>query len=231
MVHKSLVVGGKAMHVRSLLGLGALSALAAGALVYLEPAPGTPGKSEIASPAVAKAEAHSADEVLEVTTVIGPPVQMPESITRPEIVGAVAPELTRPGWEREAASSTLLPGPIADPRGGRLHLNIPGLLARANELIHARDVAAARMLLEYATPTKQPEVWIALAKTYDPVKLAEWNATGAGPDLERSRQLYATARALLDSRNPKPALEIPEDRALWAGLIFADRTQVQAERN
>ena len=212
------------MHVQTLFGVGALSALAAGALVYLEPAPGSPAPTENAT-AVAQAEARAADALINVTT-IG--IHTDE---RDNLHGSAPSELLGQTSKHNDAVSPLPAGWVAEARNGHVQLDIPGLLSRAKGLIAARDIRAARAILGYATRSNQPEVWIAFAETYNPVKLSEWNATAAGPDLERSRQLYATARAMLDSRHPKPARAFREERALWAGLIVADGTQVQTERD
>ncbi len=68
------------------------------------------------------------------------------------------------------------------------------LITRADSILrNTNDIAAARLFLERATQTGDPQAFFRLAETYDPAWLAERSARGVSGDPERARQLYQRA--------------------------------------
>jgi len=69
------------------------------------------------------------------------------------------------------------------------------LVARASVLLGQGDIGSARVVLERAAETGNPQASFALAETYDPLVLRRWGAYGTLGDPARARDLYAKAQA------------------------------------
>jgi TPR repeat protein len=68
-------------------------------------------------------------------------------------------------------------------------------LAKAEQLLRQGDIQGARLLLEYLLSTGSPNVVFKLAETYDPKRLATWQAFGVRADPQKARELYQKAQA------------------------------------
>jgi hypothetical protein len=102
-----------------------------------------------------------------------------------------------PPSTRVAAVGDVNVGPSRPPApgAGRASFDATRLLARAEELIQAGDISAARLMLERAMQSGSAAATFRLAETFDPQVLAQWQTRGIKGDVERARELYARALA------------------------------------
>lgn len=69
-------------------------------------------------------------------------------------------------------------------------------MQKAEELLGAGDIAAARLFLQKAAEGGWGPAALALAETFDPAQIARWKVRGVGPDAEQARRWYEKAREL-----------------------------------
>ena len=172
-------VGGAVVQGRTVATLAAVSALAAGAIVFIDTPALVSSELEIVSVALARTEERpiTSGPPEGLVSVGGPePLRTPLAYSEFAGAGAVEPDRAHP-------------------------IHVSAILVRARAFIALRDIMSARALLTYAARSNQPEVWVALAQTYDHIKLSEWKATGARPDPDHARRLYARAEALRNDRS------------------------------
>jgi hypothetical protein len=67
------------------------------------------------------------------------------------------------------------------------------MLARASFLVREGQIGSARALLELASRSQDPAVFLALADTYDPKVLARQHAVGISGDEARALALHKKA--------------------------------------
>ena len=161
------------MQGRTVATLAAVSALAAGAVVFIDASALVSSELEIVSVALARTDER-------------PVTSAPEALVS---VGGPEPLRTPVGYSEFAGAGAMEPDRAPQ-------IDVSAILVRARAFIALRDIMSARALLTYAARSNQPEVWVALAQTYDHIKLSEWKATGARPDPDHARRLYARAEAL-----------------------------------
>jgi TPR repeat protein len=67
------------------------------------------------------------------------------------------------------------------------------LLAKAASMIQQGDIASARLVLDRLTRFGDARAAFALAETFDPKMLAQWNVRGIRPDPTRAKTYYTQA--------------------------------------
>ena len=66
-------------------------------------------------------------------------------------------------------------------------------MARAKSLLSQGDIIAARTVLERAIETGSARASFAIAETYDPQILPQWNVYGTRSDVLKAREFYEKA--------------------------------------
>jgi hypothetical protein len=90
-------------------------------------------------------------------------------------------------------ASTAQVEPVAPPPQPVPVANPDRLIRRAQDLIRDGDISGARLILERALSSGSAQAAFALAQTYDPEVLSQWQARGIKGDMARARQLYQVA--------------------------------------
>ncbi len=86
------------------------------------------------------------------------------------------------------------------------------MLSRSADLINRGDIAGARLILSRLDRAGNGRATFALAQTFDPYMLAEWNVRGIRPDAEKAVEYYrraldvgiGAARERIASLSPQP---------------------------
>ncbi|MDH3579390.1 MAG: hypothetical protein OEM91_02030, partial [Hyphomicrobiales bacterium] len=141
------------------------------AAVPTPPAPSAPPK-----PAVDAAASQPT-----VTETAGPKISAPEPVSseieKPKVVARTQPE-------RRTA-----PPPLEKAEESRL-------LAKGKGLSRSGDIASARLVYEHAATRGSAEAMYALAQTYDPRMLAQWEVIGIAPNPSLALEWYTRAARL-----------------------------------
>jgi len=98
----------------------------------------------------------------------------------------------KPVAVNQAAATVARSSAKPDPQNAT---EVARLVARASVLLGQGDIGSARVVLERAAETGNPQASFALAETYDPLVLRRWGAYGTLGDPARARDLYAKAQA------------------------------------
>ena len=90
------------------------------------------------------------------------------------------------------------PAPLAAPSAPGSRLDIAAteqqdLMVRVAAMIRQGDIAGARVILSRLERAGNSRAVFALAQTYDPQMLNQWNVYGIKPDLEKATDLYRRA--------------------------------------
>ena len=98
----------------------------------------------------------------------------------------------KPVAVNQAAATVARSSAKPDPQNAT---EVARLVARASVLLGQGDIGSARVVLERAAETGNPQASFALAETYDPLVLRRRGAYGTLGDPARARDLYAKAQA------------------------------------
>jgi hypothetical protein len=168
--------------------------VAAGVATYalsadLEPAP-RPTDPPLASPV---------DQPTAEPAAASSPSEGPADPIEPS-VAALAPAPEPPPAEPAAAaepSEVAVPAPPASEATTR---GVPSaqvdiVVNRGDEVLATGDIAAARLLYEWAASAGDARAALALGKTHDPLYLAQMRVRGAWADLDKAAEWYKVAEA------------------------------------
>lgn len=111
------------------------------------------------------------------------------SATRPPTAAdKPAPASTVPAAARPATSTPASPNPSMAEFYAR----------RGDEMLAVKDISAARKYYEYAAEAGSARAALAIARTYDPIFLSQWQTVGLKPDPALATAWYRKAAALGD---------------------------------
>ena len=121
--------------------------------------------------------------------------------------GALNARASAPSLEKPLPQP--VPPPLSETQTTRDSVDLPRLLAKAEELVRHRDISGARLVLERAVAAGSAEAAFLLAQTFDLRFLQSWKVRGIQPDPDKARELYGRAydAGLIKAKNMAEAVQ------------------------